>query len=87
MSDQQSNEDLSQIAGQMARLRTELRGLLRDLQSARREVGELRTEVRAEITAIRADMATMISRQNSRIEDNKKKLPGLLPVSAVSMAD
>jgi predicted nucleic acid-binding Zn-ribbon protein len=76
--------ELTQIAGHVARLGVELRGLLRDLKSARREVEELRAEVRAETAALRADMATMVSRQNSRIEDNKKKLPGSLRASAVS---
>jgi predicted nucleic acid-binding Zn-ribbon protein len=84
MNEPTNNDELSQVVGHVAKLRVELRGLLRDIRSARREVEELRAEVRAETAALRADMATMLSRQNSRIEDNKKKLSGSLRVSAVS---
>lgn len=81
------NEELSQAVGEIASLRTEMQGLLIDLKAFRRELGELRSEYRAEVSAIRADMATMFSRQNSVIADNKKKMPGSLPGSAVSTGD
>ena len=68
-------------------LRQEMRFLLEDVKAARREVDALRSEVRHEIATLRTDMATMISRQNSAIQSNKKKLPASPTGSMPSMGD
>ena len=70
---QNNDDDGHQMAGDITAIRQQLSYLIEDVKAARQEVALLRDEVRKEITAVRTDTAVVISRQNSAIEDVKKK--------------
>ncbi len=63
------NDDLSQVAGEIARLTSQIRAL-------RQDVDALRAEVRGNDQLLRAGLARSESRQNSDIADAKKKWRG-----------
>ena len=50
-----------------------------DIQALRSEQAAIRDEYRQQVIQLRSDLAVGISRQNSAIEDNKKKLSGSRP--------
>lgn len=79
--------DSHQIAGDIEEIKTQLHYVINDIKMARREVGLLRDEVRQEMAQFRADTAVMISRQNSTVSDNKKKLPKSLRESFAFTTD
>lgn len=81
------NEEMAELAAELAELTQEIKGLRVDVCGLERKQADLQQEFRDEIKALRGDLALTTSRQNSAIQDNKKKLPGSLAVSPVSTGD
>lgn len=70
--------DEHDIAGKLAEILAEQKAVRRDIDELRSSVNDLREEVRANDRELRANIAVSLSRQNSHIEDAKKKPIGRL---------
>lgn len=81
------SDDLAQLAAQLGVLTAEIRGLRRDVSALQQSDHAMRDEFRDELAQLRNDLTLITGRQNSAIQDNKKKSPELGRLSVVSTGD